>query len=474
MKLSHRLVAASVGAVVLTGVLATPAMAAPSTGALTITPATGQFNHGDGDPTGTLQITPPAGTCPAGAEFYQDMLTEQGSELTGEGAGLISDGAIFRDPADPVLTVGQHEARFQSGSASELTRPILPAGTSDVELNAADAAKETGALIATGDYSVVGLCFNGDGVIVAQTDIATVTLTARKREPKPATWDPRLVYAVLLWDYSFDGGGGEGPAATSVSLTASPAGSAAVGAPVNLTATVTPSTAAGEIEFFDGATSLGTEAVTAGSASFATNTLTVGTHSVRAVFTPDDAEAYNGSTGTISYSITQEGGGGGTSGAVTLQTTVPTSGTQALTLTVDQTGAVSLPEAVREGDNWVTGKDGVNLVTVTDTRAGDKPGWDVNGKVSDNFVGGTPANTFAGTALGWKPLILDQTSGQGVTAGQVVTPGTSPGLTGGALLAAAPEGSGVGTAKLGADLDLAFPATTAADTYSATVTITVI
>src|SRR5664279_3871413 len=68
---------------------------------------------------------------------------------------------------------------------------------------------------------------------------------------------------------------------------------------------MTPSGAAGSVQFLDGTTSLGTVAVTAGVAQLAPQTLPVGTHSLTAKFTPTDSTAFGPSTSTASsYVVT--------------------------------------------------------------------------------------------------------------------------------------------------------------------------
>nr|BFE56265.1 hypothetical protein GCM10020063_007910 [Dactylosporangium thailandense] len=475
MNNTHRLIAASVGAIVLVGVAVTPAMAAAGTGALSFAPQSGQFQFGVGNDADLLQITP-GGACPAGSDFYLDAFSLPGLEDTvlESGAPMTVNGIVVRDSNTPILQVPQHGATFQDPGIQNIVKTILPAGTTDEQLSPQDAARPAGTKIAEGDFSILSVCLDPNGAITGQSDIAAVHLQAATRAPKPSGWPGDRPYDNLQWSWSFGTPGGEATP-TSVALTASPAGSATAGTTVNLAVTVTPPAAAGSVEFFDGATSLGAKAVTAGAASLSTNTLAVGGHTLKAVFTPDDTAAYTGSTTALSYQITQEGGGGGQSGTVPLQTTVPSTGTGALTLTVDATGTVALPEASRVGDDFVTEQAGVALVTVTDNRTGDTLGWNVNGKVSDTFVGDNAEHSFPGTALGWTPQVLSQSQGQGVTAGTAIAPGSTPGLIGaGATLAAAPEGSGIGTAKLGADLGLQFPATTPGDTYHATVTITAI
>jgi hypothetical protein len=82
--------------------------------------------------------------------------------------------------------------------------------------------------------------------------------------------------------------------ASTVAL-ASNANPANVGQSVTLTATVSPSTAAGTVQFYDSGTLLGTVTVASGSASFATASLAKGTHSLSANYSGDasDAPAYS-------------------------------------------------------------------------------------------------------------------------------------------------------------------------------------
>ena len=72
------------------------------------------------------------------------------------------------------------------------------------------------------------------------------------------------------------------------------------GTSVDLTATVTPDTATGDVEFFAGTNSLGTAPVTGGVASLSTATLPVGTSSVTAVYAGD---ASNGASTSDPVSV---------------------------------------------------------------------------------------------------------------------------------------------------------------------------
>jgi hypothetical protein len=97
---------------------------------------------------------------------------------------------------------------------------------------------------------------------------------------------------------------------TTTALAANPpspqntTGSATAGQTVALTATVSPSTAAGTVQFFDGSTSLGTSTVTGGTATGSAPTPSFGTHSYTAVFTPTGGTEVVGSTSSaLSYVV---------------------------------------------------------------------------------------------------------------------------------------------------------------------------
>src|SRR5271166_2419749 len=74
------------------------------------------------------------------------------------------------------------------------------------------------------------------------------------------------------------------PTATSVTATPNPS---IVGAAVTLTATVSPTTATGTVQFLDGTTVLGTSTLASGTASFGSSTLAQGAHSITSVYSGD-------------------------------------------------------------------------------------------------------------------------------------------------------------------------------------------
>ena len=92
---------------------------------------------------------------------------------------------------------------------------------------------------------------------------------------------------------------------TATTLAASPVSPQAPGVAVAFTAGVSGADAVGSVQFKDGASNLGSPvSLTAGSAAITTSALTVGTHSITAVFTPTNAAAFTGSTsGVLAYTI---------------------------------------------------------------------------------------------------------------------------------------------------------------------------
>lgn len=100
-----------------------------------------------------------------------------------------------------------------------------------------------------------------------------------------------------------------GPAvATTTTLTPSPASTQQQGQPVQLTAHVAPASgtdpASGSVEFFDGTTSLGSQAVNAsGDAVLTTSFATVGTHSLTAKFV-HSGNFGDSTSAAVTYSIT--------------------------------------------------------------------------------------------------------------------------------------------------------------------------
>lgn len=116
-------------------------------------------------------------------------------------------------------------------------------------------------------------------------------------------WETDIKVTGSTWTQLFPAAVATG---TSTVLTANPASSQTVGSPVQLTATVTPSTAVGSVTFEDGSTPIGSAvSTTAGVATTSTSSLTTGGHNLTAVFTPTNPASFAGSTSpAVSYTIT--------------------------------------------------------------------------------------------------------------------------------------------------------------------------
>lgn len=259
---------------------------------------------------------------------------------------------------------------------------------------------------------------------------------------------------------------------TSTTVVADPS-TAAQGDSVNLTATVTAQDAAGndavgQVEFFNGADSLGTAAVSGGTASKMVSTLPVGDDSITAKFEPTDPAAFAGSMSSpTTVTITSSGGGGANTETINLN--VPQGAEGVFTFTVDPT-AVTMTQAASNG-TALASTGSLSPVTVSDGRTTSKPGWSLSGQIGD-FTSG--ADTIDGNDLGWTPKITTANADNDVTAGALITAQTNPGLKQGGALASAAAAKGLGTTTLGADLSLLAPVDTAAGNYSATLTLTAI
>jgi hypothetical protein len=160
---------------------------------------------------------------------------------------------------------------------------------------------------------------------------------------------------------------------TSIGLTANPPSPSTAGTPVTFTAALTPSNAAGSVQFTDNGAPTGAPvAVAGGTAAYTTPSLTAGSHSIGATFTP--AAGFLGSTaGAITYVVNP--------GAVTPTTTnlaVNPSGTTVQNTPVTLTATVAPSAAagkVQFSDNGApigqpTTPDNLGVATLTTSTLG--------------------------------------------------------------------------------------------------------
>lgn len=258
-------------------------------------------------------------------------------------------------------------------------------------------------------------------------------------------------------------------ASTAVSLTAAKTAANGSDTTVTLTATVnnaagnTATAAAGTVAFFSPAgTQIGSAPCTNGVATYVTGSNAVGSYSYTAQFTTSNAATYSSSAVSGASTITFAGPNSGTT---TTSVIIP-SGMGSLTLSGVPT-TVSLGTAALNA-GFLTATAPLGTITVTDTRQSGSANWNLTGQNSD-FVSGS--KTFSGGYLGWAPALVG--SGNAGSVGAVVLAAAGAGLKSSAQ-SLATGGVVVGTpvTNVGAQLNLAVPAQTAAGTYTSTLTIT--
>jgi hypothetical protein len=272
-------------------------------------------------------------------------------------------------------------------------------------------------------------------------------------------------------------------APTTTTLSVTPSGSVTQGTAVTLNGSVSPTTAAGSIQFTDNGTNLGQPVAVSsnGTASTSTSTLTAAgsPHSLVANFVPTDPAAFaTSSSQPVSLLVTTLGGGTGSSATERITTTIAAG---SLVISVADTNVVLPTPVLNTAGTLFTTSGKINTVTVTDTRGAD-PGWSVSGQVTDFSDGASHA--INGGNLGWVPNVVDKAASQTVTAGGTIAPanGIAPGVTppsgvglsSSRTLATAAAAAGTGTAHLDALLNLNAPTSTPAGTYNATLTLTAI
>jgi len=85
---------------------------------------------------------------------------------------------------------------------------------------------------------------------------------------------------------------------------------------VTFTATVSPNSATGTVQFLDGSTALGTVTISGGTAALSISTLSVGSHSIKAVYSGDSnyltststvlTESITGAACHVTYAVTNQ------------------------------------------------------------------------------------------------------------------------------------------------------------------------
>ena len=327
--------------------LASPASAA-SVGTLTFSPATGLSTT----PINLMTVSPGGSGCPAGTTNVKATANGPGwtnVPVVGNTSAGVSTTADFGVPfADTfagiaqsnglAITAGRYDISlicqnkfgntvfgtfdspifFTDATHYQSNDPNQVAQTTTTTVTAAPASPQvTGTSVtftATVSPSAAGSVQFKDGaanlgaaqaVSAGKATFATSSLAAGSHSisgvftPTDSSAFKASTSAVLTYVIS-------PPAATTTTtvVTAAPASPQVAGTSVTFTATVSPS-AAGTVQFKDGASNLGTaQTVSAGKATLATTALAAGSHTITGVFTPTDPTAFTGSTSTaITYVI---------------------------------------------------------------------------------------------------------------------------------------------------------------------------
>jgi hypothetical protein len=256
---------------------------------------------------------------------------------------------------------------------------------------------------------------------------------------------------------------------TTSNVSVSPSSPTTAGTEETLTATVSPSSAAGSVVFLNGSTALAAASTVTSGLATLNITLPQGSYSLTASFTPTTPAAYDASVSPSAVTYTVNAAATPADGE-TITENVAATGVFTLTVPANAAVTLSSPTLLAGSTTTLDSTGSLQDVTVTDTH-NTTPGWTVSGQDTD-FLSGS--NTLSGNDLGWTPSIVSQTTGQGATEGTAVAAGDPTGLKSVQPWATAPSGSGYGTAVLGAGLDLQIPASTPPGTYTSTLTVTAI
>ena len=436
-------------------------------------------------------------------------------------------GPNFTFDGDYTIVAGCREGLSASNVATFVTRvhidaqgfnvvPLDPATVTVTPTGGTTVEISTSVRGAAGGAGILRIV-EGSSVLVSTylpQDTSTVTVTVPLGEG-PHTLhaefqsDDATVALARSSDFVLQGLAGQ--LSPGVVLTASPANPVPVGAPLTLTAALTPASSGGSMTFFDGSSQLGLGPVVGGAATLTITDLAPGIHSLSAVYRPE-AGGDSGliTSAVVSVQIGESTNPGGVStapqptvdlvngNAVTVPSlasdlpeppnapivasaiaasSAPEEDPGMLTISLDPTadGDVVLtnPQLSAGADSLATDGD-IDPVIVEDTRP-DSPGFSVTAQMSD-FVGMLSGSVLPAGHAGIDPSATSVESG--FTVGSPVSPAApgaatlSAGLSQSRLMVSAVPGFS-GTVRVGGQLHLRFPTNSAPDTYSGFLIITV-
>ncbi|MFI7585510.1 beta strand repeat-containing protein [Spongisporangium articulatum] len=202
----------------------------------------------------------------------------------------VTSTTIAADPASPV----------QAGKPVTFTASVTPAAaggsvqfTDTVGGTTTNLGSPAAVSAGTASLTTTALAAGGHSV--------KAVFTSSSPTAYAASTSPALAYTVTAAPNP--------PTSTSTGLAVTPAGGSSVGDPVALTASLTPATATGTVQFLDGSDTLGSAVVvTAGQAVLNSTSLAAGAHPLKAVFTPTDAAYATSTSSTVTYTVSPKAG----------------------------------------------------------------------------------------------------------------------------------------------------------------------
>ena len=243
----------------------------------------------------TATVSPTAAT---GTVQFFDGSTSLGSATLGSGTASLSTSALAAG-AHAITAIYGGDGIYASSSSAVLTETVNSLIGTTTSLTSSpnpatfgQSVVFTAAVVASsGTNSPTGSVAFRDGTTLLGSSALDGTGTATFSTSNLAVGTHVLV-SQYSGDTTFSASSSSAlsqtinRAATTTTLTSSPNPSTA-GQPVTFTAALSPSTATGTVQFFDGSTSLGTAAVGNGTASLSTSSFAAGSHAVTAVYSGD-------------------------------------------------------------------------------------------------------------------------------------------------------------------------------------------
>ena len=257
--------------------------------------------------TATVVVNPPgAGTATGSVEFFDGAASLGTGTLSGGTASVTS--AALAVGAHTITAQYLGSADFTGSTSAASTHTVNTAATA-TSLTSSPNPSSFGAAVTLS--ATVSVTAPGAGTVSGTVDFfdgatplgsAPVSGGAASISTSTLATGSHNLTAVYSGDLSFSGSTSAthvhvvDAAASSVVLSSTPNPSV-VGQSVALDAAVTPATATGTVEFFEGSTSLGTAPVSGGTATLNTSTFALGSHSLTAVYSGDGS--YSGSTSAV-------------------------------------------------------------------------------------------------------------------------------------------------------------------------------